>query len=29
MTKGARERSIKTIRTVAECLADEIMACEK
>ncbi len=29
MTKGAREKSFKNIRTIAEVLADEIINCYK
>lgn len=29
MAKGVRERTIKTIKTISECLADEIIAAEK
>lgn len=29
MAKGCREKTFKTIRTISECLADEIIACEK
>merc|ERR1712113_163966 len=29
MCKGAREHSMKNMRTIAECLADEIMNAEK
>merc|ERR1712167_379208 len=29
LTKGVRDHAMKTMRTIAECLADEIMAAEK
>ena len=29
MAKGVRERTIKTIKSISECLADEIIAAEK
>jgi ribosomal protein S7 len=29
MANGVRDRSMKTIKTIAECLAEEIIAAEK
>ena len=28
MTKGAREHAFKSMKTIAECLADELIAAE-
>ena len=29
MTKGSRESTFRSIKTLSECLADEIIACSK